>query len=106
MVPPPDKSDGISPAWFVVGAVATAALAGVTIWSGIDTLDKHEAFVDGDASQKGPGQDAQLRTNLLLGGTLLSAAGTGITAIFVDWGTSGGSATAPFPRGVALRLRY
>lgn len=105
--PPPAEEDrGISPAWFVVGAVATAALAGVTIWSGVDTLDKHDAFVAGDDSQKGPGQDAQLRTNLLLGGTLLSAAGTGITAIFVDWGTSDRAAAAPFPRAVALRLRY
>ncbi len=102
----PEEDRGISPAWFVVGAVATAALAGVTIWSGVDTLDRHEAFLDGDDSAKGPGEDAQLRTNLLLGGTLLSAAGTAITGIFVDWGGAPTQSALPFPRGVALQLRY
>lgn len=105
--PPPAEDDrGISPAWFVVGAVATAALAGVTIWSGVDTLERHDAFVDGDDSQKAPGEDAQLRTNLLLGGTLLSAAGTAVTGIFVDWGGSPSQSALVFPRGVAVQLRY
>ncbi len=100
------RSAGISPAWFVVGAVGTAALAGVTIWSGIDTLDKHDAFLSGDDGLLEPGQDAQLRTNILLGATLLSAAGTAVTGIFVDWGQGGGTASVPFPRGVAVQLRY
>ncbi|NUO49213.1 MAG: hypothetical protein HOV80_10195 [Polyangiaceae bacterium] len=104
--PPPEEDRGISPAWFVVGAVATAALAGVTIWSGVDTLDRHDAFMDGDDSAKAPGEDAQLRTNLLLGGTLLSAAGTAVTGIFVDWGGAPAQSALPFPRGVAVKLRY
>ncbi len=103
---PRETDRGISPAWFVVGAVATAALAGVTIWSGVDTLEKHAAFLEGEDAEKGPGQDAQLRTNILLGATLLSAAGTAITGIFVDWGGPGGSVAQPFPRGVAIQLRY
>lgn len=101
-----ETDGGISPAWFAVGAVATAALAGVTIWSGIDTLNKHDAFLAGNDAQRGPGRDAQLRTNILLGATLASAAGAAITGIFVDWGTSGQTAAVPFPRGVAVRLRY
>jgi hypothetical protein len=104
--PPPEGDRGISPAWFVVGAVATAALAGVTIWSGVDTLDRHDAFLDGDDAEKEAGQDAQLRTNLLLGGTLLSAAGTAITGIFVDWGGTPTQSALPFPRGVAVQVRY
>jgi hypothetical protein len=103
---PRENDRGISPAWFVVGAVATAALAGVTIWSGVDTLEKHAAFLEGEDAEKGPGQDAQLRTNILLGATLLSAAGTAITGIFVDWGGPSGSVAQPFPRGVAIQLRY
>lgn len=104
--PPPEDDRGISPAWFVVGAVATAALAGVTIWSGVDTLERHDAFTGGDDSAKEPGEDAQLRTNLLLGGTLLSAAGTAITGIFVDWGGAPSQSALPFPRGVAVQVRY
>jgi hypothetical protein len=103
---PVEKDRGIHPAWFITGAVITAALGGVTIWSGLDTLSKHDDFEKGDDSAKGPGEAAQLRTNLLIGGTLLAATGTGITAIFVDWGGSDATASAPFPRGVAIRLRY
>jgi hypothetical protein len=107
---PPDalrgEPRGIHPAWIVPGAVATAALVGVTIWSGIDTLDKHDAFERGDDAAKEPGQDAQLRTNLLLGATVLSAGGTVVTGIFIDWGGSGPVVQAVLPRAVSVQVRY
>jgi hypothetical protein len=86
-----ERDRGLSPAWVVVGGVVTVALSGLTVWSGVDTLDQHDAFVGGDLDAREPGQNAQLRTNLLLGGALLSAVGTGVLAIFTDWGGS----TAP-----------
>jgi hypothetical protein len=107
--PPPPSSSGISPAWFVVGAVVTAGLGGLLIWSGVDTLGLHDAFLDGDDAARDPGRDAQLRTNLLLGGTLFAAAATGVTAIFVDWGGSGGGGAQPAsmsPRGLGVRIRF
>ncbi len=88
--PPPAPSveprGGLSPAWVVAGGVVTVALAGLTAWSGVDTLDRHDAFLAGDLGARAGGQDAQLRTNLLLGGALLSAVGTGLLAILTDWG--------------------
>lgn len=76
------EPSGLSPAWFVVGMVATAALGGVTIASGVDTASRHDAFVaNPNANLQAAGEDAQLRTNILLGGTIGLAAITVLVGV-------------------------
>jgi hypothetical protein len=74
--------------WTVVaiGAVATAATAAVTVWSGIDTAQQKDRF-DASRSQLDldDGRARQTRTNVLLGVTLALAAATGIAGVLVDW---------------------
>ncbi len=77
---------GLHPAWFFVGLGATAIAGGVTVWSGVDTLDKHAQFDGGDTAVRDAGLAAQTRTNVLLGVTGALGLGTLALAIFgVDW---------------------
>jgi hypothetical protein len=94
-----------SPAVFVVLAVATAGLGGVTIWSGIDTVsDPGEDGVRQACAGQGTecpayqdGLAKQLRTNVLIGASAGTALLTGIFAIFVtDWGGEDDVALAPW----------
>jgi hypothetical protein len=78
--PAPD-SGGMSPAWFWIAAGTTAALGGVSIWSGVDTLSKHDDFVRGNDAAEEPGRAAQTRTNVLLGALGAAAVTTGVLAI-------------------------
>ena len=83
----PTTSSGISPVWFWVGAGATAVLGAVTIGSAVDTQSKHESFrTQPSEALQNQGLDAQLRTNLLAGGTGLVGIATIIVgAFFVKW---------------------
>jgi hypothetical protein len=90
----PARAAGISPVWFYAGAGATLALTGLTIWSGLDTNAAYADYKRELPRLKQPEADDQvraghaleLRTNLLLGGSLLCAAGTAVLGIgFVDW---------------------
>ena len=83
----------IHPAPFVVGVIATAALGGTTIWSGIDTLNNPGPDAVRDAC-RGQGEDCELyqegqskelRTNALIGATAGVAAVTIVLAIVTDW---------------------
>jgi hypothetical protein len=83
------------PGVFVAALVATAGLGGVTIWSGIDTLqDPGEETVREACRGEGPrcpeyqlGLEKQLRTNILIGATAGMAVLTGIIGLAVtDWG--------------------
>jgi hypothetical protein len=58
----------------------------LTIASGVDTANKHSAFVS-DPTDAGAssGRAAELRTNVLLGATGASAVATGVMALMVDW---------------------
>jgi len=80
-------TSGLSPVWFWIGAGATAVLGAVTIGSAVDTQSKHESFRTAPtADLQNAGLDAQLRTNLLAGGTGLAGIATIITgAFFVRW---------------------
>jgi hypothetical protein len=114
--PPPDGADdtrsprGISPAFFWIGAGATVVLGGVTAWSGVDTLDRHQQWADGDDGAEDAGKAAQLRTNVLIGVTGALALGTAAIGIWaVDWG--GGKApksarVAVAPGAVTATFRY
>ena len=105
---PPDESgdegdDGSSwiehPAVFASLLVATAAVGGVTIWSGIDTLNNpgQDAVREACAGQGTDcpeyvqGRNSQLRTNILIGVTAGLGALTTIFGIFVtDFGGGDG----------------
>jgi hypothetical protein len=96
--PPPEeapKSKGLPPTVVWIGAGATAVAGGVTIWSGLDTLnnpgaDKVKAECaqgDTNCALYKEGRSKQTRTNVLLGVTGGLALATGlIAAIAVDWG--------------------
>lgn len=83
----------LPPVAIIGGGAATALFLGLTIWSGVDTLNAKSDF---DASPTPEnlelGQGKQTRTNVLLGVTLSLAALTGAAAIFfVDWGKRSGA---------------
>jgi hypothetical protein len=114
--PPPQGADvpasasrGLSPAFFWIGAGATVVLGGVTAWSGVDTLDRHEQWDEGDDGAKDAGKAAQLRTNVLIGVTGALALGTAAIGIWaVDWGgsTPKSARVAVAPGGVTATFRY
>jgi hypothetical protein len=86
--PPAEESHGISPAFFVTGCVITAVGAGLTVFSGIDTLHTKSEY-DANPSQDllNSGNGKQTRTNVFLAATLGVGALTGATGIFfTDWG--------------------
>jgi hypothetical protein len=96
------KSSGMSPVLFYVGAGLTAVLGGVTVWSGIDTLNNpgtdavKKACDSGDKqlcdSLYEQGRSHQTRTNVLIGAT--AAVGVATIAIGIwgtDWGGGKGS---------------
>jgi tetratricopeptide (TPR) repeat protein len=89
------KSNGWSPTIFWAGVGATAVAGGVTIWSGIDTVNNPGADKVKATCAKGDtncdlykqGRSKQTRTNVLLGVTGGLALATGlIGAIAVEWG--------------------
>jgi hypothetical protein len=94
--PETDDSWGIHPAPFIVGLIATAALGGVTIWSGVDTLNNPGpdavraacAGKDENCPLYQDGQAKEVRTNALIGATAGTAAITLVLAIVTDWGGS------------------
>ena len=85
----PPESGGLSPWFFGIGVGVTAVLGGVTIWSGLDTLDKHDAY-EQNQTQAGydEGQRLERRTNILIGATAVAAAATITLAVFTDFGGS------------------
>lgn len=90
------KGGGWSPTVFYVGAGLTAVLGGVTVWSGIDTLnnpgkDKVKAACDAHASNCDAlyeeGRSHQTRTNVLIGATAAVGAASILVAVLAtDWG--------------------
>lgn len=91
---PATAATGLSPAWFVSSAVATAVAAGLSIGSGIDTDDQHGRFVDAGcplgkapscSALAGDGVSAQTRTNVLLAVTAGLAATTAALGFLTRW---------------------
>lgn len=93
---PPSR--GLPRAWFIGSAVVTAALAGVSIWSGLDVLDRKTDY-ERDPTQErlDEGQRLQTRTNILWGVTGVAAIATG----FIAWKTRWSKAEQP-PRSVGI----
>lgn len=90
------QGHGLPPVVFWAAAGATVVAGGVTIWSGIDTVnnpgaDKVKAQCaagDQNCSLYKQGRSAQTRTNVLLGVTGVLAIGTTVlAAVGIDWGS-------------------
>ncbi len=85
----------LSPLVFFIGAGATVALGGVTVWSGIDTINnpgtskvRDACFNNRSECQRlyDTGRSSQLRTNLLIGATSLVGAATAVVGVFfTNW---------------------
>jgi hypothetical protein len=85
----PEKEKPLPATVFFVGAGVTAVLAGVTVWSGLDTNKARDEF-DEDPTQDGldSGRGKQTRTNVLLGGTVVAGVATAtIGLFFTNWGS-------------------
>ncbi|MBW2465469.1 MAG: hypothetical protein JRH11_27730 [Deltaproteobacteria bacterium] len=89
--PEEDRGVSVIPVWVTLAMMgATAGMAGVAIWSGIDTNNAKAAY-DSNPTLPGyeDGLEREARTNILIG----VAAGTlGVTllmAIFTDWSFGG-----------------
>jgi hypothetical protein len=82
----------LPPLYFYIGAGATAVLGGVTIWSGIDTInnpgkDKVRAACSANmeplcTNLYNQGTNSELRTNLLIAATSVVGAATAVAGIF------------------------
>jgi hypothetical protein len=90
---------GWSPIVFWTGVGLTAVAGGVTVWSGLDTINNpgadwvKEHCADTDCPEYKDGVQKQTRTNILIGVTgVLGAATILVGALATDW--SGGSAEA------------
>ncbi len=91
---------GLPPAFAIAGGVATLALASITVWSGLDTNDAHDAYVAAPTHEAfTAGQAKQLRTNILLGSSIAAGVGTSVIAVF--WTRWRGSPRPP--ADVAIR---
>lgn len=111
---PPPTHRALSPVWFYVGAGTTAALAGLTVWSGLNTTSAYSDYQrdlplldqrQADARVR-DGHSRELRTNLLLGGSVLCGVGTAVLGVwFVDFHQQ--RATLGLgPRNVTLSGRF
>jgi hypothetical protein len=89
------KSSGWSPTVFFVGVGLTAVLGGVTVWSGIDTVNnpgtdrvKNECGDQGEScALYQEGLSKQRRTNVLIGVTAGVGVGTLLVGVLAtDWG--------------------
>jgi hypothetical protein len=93
--PSPQPASGVSPSWFIGAALATVALASVTTWSLVDTVNDHVAFDSARcgesasgacASDASTGESAQTRTQWLAVGTVAAVVGTTALGLFgVRW---------------------
>lgn len=93
-LPPPESRKPLPPIVPIVGGVLTLAAGGLAVWSGLDTREKRDTFLD-DRSSQGNLDAAfasQTRTNVLIGTGAGLAVITGVIAVFfTDW--RGGSGT-------------
>jgi hypothetical protein len=76
------------PAVFVAGGALTAVLVGVTVWSGVDTINNpgtdavRRDCANPNCAEYQHGLDSQLRTNVLLAATGGVAAATALAGVF------------------------
>lgn len=103
--PPEPASSGLPRAVFFTGLGASALLAGITAWSGVDALAGKRAL---PAAPSQGQEDIVLararRTDFLLGGAALAAVATAVIGLrFTRWtGGHAGVGIAPVAGGLAL----
>lgn len=95
-------SGSLSPWFFGAGVAVTAALGGVTIWSGLDTLNANKTYKQHE-TQAGyqDGLDRQRRTNILIAATSVAAAATVTLALFTDFSSGSSDTQTGVEGGVA-----
>jgi hypothetical protein len=103
----PTDASGLSPAWFWVAAGATVVLAGATAVSGVDAVNKHDAYLANPTDEtESTGRGAETRTNVLLGVAGAAAVTTAALGLFaVRWSAPAATAHAGLaitPHGVHL----
>lgn len=120
---PEEEKAGLSPVYVGIGAALTVVGAGLSVWSGLNTLkarDQYEDFAGGfdepsteaaAASKElyDDGVSRQNRTNVLFIATGVLAVGTGVLAVFTDWSfLSGDTRTTAWadPQGGGLEVRH
>ncbi|MBX3247568.1 MAG: hypothetical protein KF901_10365 [Myxococcales bacterium] len=84
--PAPARRRGLSPHYFVTGVITTAALGGLTVWSGLNTLsgvDAYEANPTQEAYDRGVRRER--RTNAFIGLTAAAAVTTAVLAILTNF---------------------
>jgi hypothetical protein len=87
---------GLSPWIFATGAVVTAGLGAVTVWSGLDVMSAHDAYQGHETQQTyEDGLEKERRTNLLIGATVTAGLTTIVLAYFTRWSGSGDAVSAP-----------
>jgi hypothetical protein len=99
-----ERSGGLPPAVFWVGAGLTVIAGGVLTWSGLDTLSKRDDY-EAAPTREGydDGVELEKRTNILAavtGGLGISTLAIGLFA--TDWG--GSAAVSAMPGGVAFSV--
>jgi hypothetical protein len=105
----------LAPTWFYVGVGSTAVLTGLTIWSGLDTNSAYDDYKHDLPRLTQPAAEArvkdghsrELRTNLLLAGSLVCGAGSAVLGIwFVDFSGKRQASVGVLPGGVAVSGRF
>lgn len=82
----PAASGGIPLYVSLIGVGVTAALAGVLVWSGIDTLDGVPAYeANPTAEALADGRSREERTNWLIAATAVAGVATAVLFIFTDF---------------------
>jgi tetratricopeptide (TPR) repeat protein len=105
--PAPEPPRGLSPVYTAVGGGLFVLGAGLTVWSGLDTLEQKKSF-DALPTQRNldEGRSRESRTNLLLLATGGVAVATAAVAVFfTDWGPgrSGSPQVGVGPGSVVIR---
>jgi hypothetical protein len=111
------KPHGLPPVVFFIGAGATVALGGVTIWSGIDTKNNPGVDAVRDACSNGrsncqslydDGRSRQMRTNILIGATGVVGVATAVIGGFLtNWsGSRSKEGTGTAHAGVTPWISY
>ena len=101
--PAPNASKPLSPAVFYVGVAGTAVLAGVTIWSGLETLSARSSATRENWDHV---ESLALRTDLFMAGALLLGGATVAAGIWgTHWGNASYASAAVIPGGAAVVAR-
>lgn len=102
--PPPYSRSGLSPAVFWTGVVLTAASGAALTWSGLDTLEKRDAYVANPTRERyDEGTKLELRTNVLAATTAVLGVSTILIGAFAtDWGGEEGPSAHVSSHGVSL----